>query len=247
MGNDLDGIYRDRDPGWYADPDYREVFRYYDGYEWTDQVRPPPSPDPPPEPSVAAQAGKVLGWSLVTVAVGIVLLIVGGLVALFMYGGDDDVDPEPRNPLAADVAKANELAEVLAAIGQPGGWQISVVRPPTHGAGQATDFRPINTASRHFELSSPQSTHVADLVEFADGLVAAGWTEIHIQCSTSGPERGNVHIRSTNVVAGDTLVLDIYLGESFADGRTGSLSLATPLVGASPAFPQPVSEPECLR
>lgn len=77
-------------PGWYPQPDGQE--RYYDGDNWTDQVRAPQpagAPGPlPAQPPPADKKGGKLKWLLIPL-IGI-LLCCGG--AAVLMGGDDDTD-----------------------------------------------------------------------------------------------------------------------------------------------------------
>lgn len=73
----------DRSPaGWYADPDHRQMQRYWDGGEWTEQWRPAPPPPPYGEgrseaPSPLDRLTTVLGTWVLPALVLAVLVSVG--------------------------------------------------------------------------------------------------------------------------------------------------------------------------
>ncbi|MEU9138145.1 DUF2510 domain-containing protein [Streptomyces sp. NPDC048404] len=102
-------------PGWYRDPSYPLVERWWDGTTWTDHRRQPETPQQPliPAPSPGG-SGRARTVALVTAAVVLVAAIVTGAVLLRGDGGDetatrttpaaasptrtDDPSPSPSGP-----------------------------------------------------------------------------------------------------------------------------------------------------
>ncbi|MGQ4378446.1 DUF2510 domain-containing protein [Streptomyces sp. SAS_267] len=102
-------------PGWYRDPSYPLVERWWDGTTWTDHRRQPETPRQPliPAPSPGGP-GRARTVALVTASVVLVAAIVTGAVLLRDDGGDetatrttpaaasptrtDDPSPSPSGP-----------------------------------------------------------------------------------------------------------------------------------------------------
>ncbi|MFF6994057.1 DUF2510 domain-containing protein [Streptomyces sp. NPDC008313] len=85
-------------PGWYRDPSYPLVERWWDGTAWTDHRRQPetpqqPAPVPPPAPSPGGGPGRAKAVALATAAAVLVAAVVTGVVVL---GGGDDGGAEAR-------------------------------------------------------------------------------------------------------------------------------------------------------
>lgn len=72
--------------GWHQQPDGRE--RYWDGQQWTDQYREGGASAPPP-PAPAKKSGGCLKWVLIAIAA----LVLLGILAVLLGGGDDEGTP----------------------------------------------------------------------------------------------------------------------------------------------------------
>ncbi|MEV8035115.1 DUF2510 domain-containing protein [Streptomyces sp. NPDC086182] len=98
-------------PGWYRDPSYPLVERWWDGTAWTDHRRQPEAPQqlliPTPSPSGAgAGSGRAKAVALVTAAVVLVAAIVTGAVLLRRDDSGDEAatrtTPAVASPTGAD-------------------------------------------------------------------------------------------------------------------------------------------------
>ncbi|MFF2509979.1 DUF2510 domain-containing protein [Streptomyces sp. NPDC058086] len=92
-------------PGWYRDPSYPLVERWWDGTAWTDHRRGPEAPQvplAPPQP-VAGGSGRAKAVALVTAGVVLVTSIVTGAFVLGRDGGDGGAAATRTTPAAAPV------------------------------------------------------------------------------------------------------------------------------------------------
>ncbi|MFD9462925.1 DUF2510 domain-containing protein [Streptomyces sp. NPDC060027] len=90
-------------PGWYRDPSYPLVERWWDGTAWTDHRRQPDVPQQPltqPESPGADGSGRAKAVALVTAAVVLVAAIVTGAVLLRDEGGGEEAATQ-TTPAAA--------------------------------------------------------------------------------------------------------------------------------------------------
>lgn len=91
-------------PGWYPQPDGSE--RFYDGQDWTDQVRASQATGPvPPQMPEQKKKGGALKW--IAIVLGLLLVLCCGGAALTM-AGDDDTS-------SSDTSNVNDSAETEAA------------------------------------------------------------------------------------------------------------------------------------
>ncbi|MEU4084394.1 DUF2510 domain-containing protein [Streptomyces aureus] len=92
-------------PGWYRDPSYPLVERWWDGTAWTDHRRQPEVPQQPlvpAPPSDSSGSGRARTVALVTAAVVLVAAIVtGGVLLRHDDGGGDDKATARTTPAAA--------------------------------------------------------------------------------------------------------------------------------------------------
>lgn len=104
-------------PGWYPQPDGNE--RYYDGTNWTEQVRAAQGAPQPPGPMAPQAPEKKKGGAMKWIAI-----IVGGLILLccagaaLSMGGDDDASSDISTTESSDdteTAEASETSKAAAA------------------------------------------------------------------------------------------------------------------------------------
>ncbi|MGW3910265.1 DUF2510 domain-containing protein [Streptomyces sp. NPDC005070] len=96
-------------PGWYRDPSYPLVERWWDGTAWTDHRRQPETPQQPlmqaPSPG-GSGSGRAKAVALVTAAVALVAAIVTGAVLLRDDDGGDEAatrtTPATASPAPSD-------------------------------------------------------------------------------------------------------------------------------------------------
>ncbi|WP_406370428.1 DUF2510 domain-containing protein [Streptomyces sp. NBC_00647] len=91
-------------PGWYRDPSYPLVERWWDGTTWTDHRRQPEVPQQPltqPESPGAGGSGRARAVALVTAAAVLVAAIVTGAVLLRDDGGGEEAAAQTTPAVAS--------------------------------------------------------------------------------------------------------------------------------------------------
>ncbi|MGW1499258.1 DUF2510 domain-containing protein [Streptomyces mirabilis] len=100
-------------PGWYSDPSYPLVERWWDGTAWTDHRRGPEAPQVPlaPPRPVGGGSGRAKAVALVTAGVVLVTSIVTGAFVLGREGGDGGTAATRTTPPAASAQTTGSPAD----------------------------------------------------------------------------------------------------------------------------------------
>jgi hypothetical protein len=201
-------------PGWYPDPS--GGLRWYDGMNWTDQVRAYQTPDtPPPPPRGGPGRGLV-----VAIVVAAVLLVAGGATALVLALGSDDGDEGAEGDPSTTITDESSDQPTDEPTGEPTDEPTEPTEPTEPAEdGPADVVQGFLEAALRGDCAEAESFVTADLIRREGG------------CNTEN-------------LGGDTDGIDFEVGEPSVQVDTATVPVTMFLPGSAPVDPDDQPQPD---